>query len=66
MKTTESGFHDGPPAVSSPSRVTSRPQMIHDHASNAIAHGASSDERRDDQRGGDHDGRPPDEVTQGW
>ena len=41
VKTTESGFHEGPPAVSSPSRVTSRPQMIHDHASNAIAHGIS-------------------------
>src|SRR5918995_1795715 len=41
VKTTESGFHDGPPAVSRSRRVTSRPQMIQDHASKAIAQGAS-------------------------
>ena len=66
VKTTESGFHDGPPAVSSPSRVTSRPQMIHDHGVERDRPREQQDERGDGERGGDRDRRPAGQLTQCW
>src|SRR5215208_7156769 len=43
VATTGSGFHEGPSDVSSERCVMSRPQLIHAHGSNAIAHGSRSE-----------------------
>ncbi len=43
VKTTGSGFHDGPPRVSSARRPRSRPQTTHACGSKASAHGSSSE-----------------------
>jgi hypothetical protein len=43
VTTTGSGFHDGPPLVSSAKRLTSRPHTTHACGSNARAHGSNSE-----------------------